>query len=325
MLTDFYLDRSVFDAAILKEDSCAAIHDVILEYWKRYGILIVPNSSAQEYLDSIKTLPPKFHQRWITAFTDYSKFRSSEHWGECGSYPSFQKVTSLSEFFTTALAEDTISAVICDNEKTTRFCFESFFELVGIGAITESIHFNTSKDSSTKDIAFNSDLNKVWQEKFNKFTQFNSKIFISDRFVFSSVLRDHDNGYKSSVAKFIEMLPLGKKFNITILSDGDLPSSQKQIEVSNFFTKHIMNSPPLAQKISSLKLVSMGSLEFQKFAHDRYIRFDRHVCQIGVGMAIFERYEVPATTFTVKMRYESTALNIERVALTNLWYEVLEP
>ncbi|MDO3651454.1 hypothetical protein, partial [Nocardia mangyaensis] len=97
------------------------------------------------------------------------------------------------------------------------------------------------------------------------------------------------------------------------LSDGDLSSSQMQIELSNFFTKYIINSPPLAQKITSLKLVSMGAPEIQKIAHDRYIRFDKHVCQIGVGMAIFERYEVPATTFTVKMLYESTALNIERV------------
>jgi len=322
MLTDFYLDKSVFDATLLKEESCSAIHDTILEYWKRYGILIIPNNSAQEYLESIKTLPPKFHQRWIQAFTDCSKFQSSEHWNACGSYDSFHKVTSLSKFFTTALAEDTISAVICDNEKTSRLCLESFFELVGIGSITESAHFSASKDSSTRDISYNADLNKVWQEKFEKFTQFNSKIFISDRFLFSSALRDHSNGYKSSIAKFIEMLPIGKKFNITILSDGDTPNSQMQIETSNFFTKHIINSPPLAQKISNLKLVSMGETEFKKFAHDRYIRFDKHVCQIGVGMAIFERFNVPATTFSVKMLYESTALDIERIALDSLWHEV---
>jgi hypothetical protein len=325
MLTDFYLDRSIFDAAILKDESFSVMHDTIIEYWKRYGILIIPNNSAKEYLDSVKTLPPKFHQRWIQAFTSCSKFQSAEQWNECSSYPSFQKATSLSQFFTTALAEDTISAIICDNEKTTRQCLTSSFELVGVGSITESVNFNASKDSSTRDIVFGSDLSKIWQEKFEKFAQYNGKIFISDRYIFSSVLRDHGNGYKTSIAKFIEMLPPGRKFNITILSDGGALSSQMHTEVSNFFTKYIVKSPPLAQKISSLKLVSMESVDFQKYAHDRYIRFDKHVCQIGVGMAIFERFDVPATTFSVKMLYESTALNIERTALASVWYEVLQP
>lgn len=325
MLTDFHLDRSVFDAALLQDESFSAVHDTIIEYWKRYGILIIPSGSGQEYLDSIKSLPPKFHQRWIQAFTSYSKLQSTETWNECSSYTTFQSATSLSQFFLTALAEDTISAVICDNEKTTRHCLTSSFELVGVGSITESIHFGASKDSSTRDIVIGSDINNVWLEKFEKLTKYNKKIFISDRYVFSSILRDHGNGYKTSIAKFIEMLPLDKKFSITILSDGGEASSQMHTELQNYFDKYIIKSPPLAQKLSNLKLLSMNTADFQKIGHDRYIRFDKHVCQIGVGMAIFERFDVPATTFSVKMLYESTALHIERVALSSVWHEVLQP
>lgn len=324
MLTDFHLDRSVFDAALLKDDSCSAIHDTIIEYWKRYGVLVIPHESAQNYLDSIKTLPPKFHQRWIQAFTSCSKYQSTEYWGECDTYQTFQNAIALGKFFKTAVTEDTISAVLCDNKKTTRHCKDSSFELVGVGSVTESINFNASKESSTKDIAYNSDLNKIWQEKFEGLARFNNKIFISDRYIFSSILRDHCNGYKSSIAKFIELLPLGKKFSLTILSDGEGVSSQMHTEVTNFFTKMIINSPPLAQKISSIKLISMESGDFQKYAHDRYIRFDKHVCQIGVGMAIFERFDMVATTFSVKILYESTALNIERQAISNLWCEILK-
>jgi len=325
MLTDFHLDKSVFDAALLKDESFSAVHDTIIEYWKRYGILILPNDSAKDYLESIKTLPPKFHQRWIRAFTTHSKFQSTDSWNECNSYASFQQLSALSHIFTTALSEDTVSAVICDNEKTIRQCPQSFFELVGIGSLTESTNFNTSKNNATKDITFGSDINDIWLEKFEKLTKYHNKIFISDRFIFSSILRDLGNGYKTSIAKFIEMLPLDRKFNITILSDGDAQSSQMHTEISNYFSKHIIKSPPLAQKISKLKLISMTTTNFQDFAHDRYIRFDKHVCQIGIGMAIFERFDVPATTFTVKMLYESTAEHIERSALSAVWHEIIEP
>lgn len=325
MLTDFYIDRSVFDAVAMRDESFTVVHDTLIEYWKRYGILIIPSDSAEQYLLSIKSLPPKFHQRWIDAFTTYSRLQLGEKWGDCSSFSSFQSATVLSEFFATALAEDTLSAVICDNSKTCRHCTTSSFELVGVGAITESVNFSASKDSSTRDIFFGADIQEVWLEKFEKLTKYNKKIFISDRFVFSSILRDHSNGYKTSIAKFIEMLPLDRKFSITILSDGDEAASQMHTEILNYFEKYIIKSPPLSQKIAGLKLVSMSSLDFQKFAHDRYIRFDKHVCQIGVGMAIFERFDVPAATFSVKMFYESTAKEIEKVALSSLWHEIVLP
>ncbi|WP_057425347.1 hypothetical protein [Pseudomonas amygdali] len=241
MLTDFHLDKSVFDAAVLTDESFSTVHDIIIDYWKRYGVLVIQSDTANEYLESIKSLPPKFHQRWIQAFTDYSKFKSAGSWNECSSFSSFEKVRSLSQFFKVALMEDTFSAIICDNKKIIRYCTESSFELIGLGAITESVHFRKSKDSSTKDIALRADIYDIWLEKFERLTKYNSKIFISDRFVFSSILRDLDKGYKTSIAKFIELLPIEKKFNITILSDGDELSSQMHTEVSNYFSKYIMN------------------------------------------------------------------------------------
>ncbi|BAV75890.1 hypothetical protein PCAU_3681 [Pseudomonas chlororaphis subsp. aurantiaca] len=325
MLTDFYLDESIFEAGLLKDESFCAVHDTIIDYWKRYGVLVMPDGAAASYLQSIKKLPPKFHQRWVGAFTSNSKYQSENSWGQCESYSTFQNACELFCFFETAVAEDTLSAVICDNDKTLRQCPSTLFEVVGIGSITESQNFKASRESSITDIRYGADINDVWMSKFEGFVRHQNKIYISDRYVFESVVRDLQCGYsKSSIVKFIEMLPLGRKFNITILSDGDAKGSVMHDEVCNYFTKYVVGSSPLAQKISRLKLVSMATLKFKRFAHDRYVRFDKHVCQVGVGMSIFERHGVPATSFTVKMLYESSAVEIERAAADSVWYEIFE-
>jgi len=325
MLTDFNLDPSIFEADLLNNESICVLHDTILDYWNRYGILITKQGSGEAYLASIKKLPPKFHQRWIQAFSDYSSAQSPANWNDCSLYTCFDKAISLSDFFRTAVTEDTVSAVICDNEKTTRYCEKNDFEVVGVGSITESIRFRESKDSSMSDIAYKTQIGNIWKEKFQKLAQFNKTIFISDRYVFSSILRDLQNGHRASIAKFIEMLPPSKKFSITILSDGGPRASQTHVEIINYFEKSILRSPPLAQRLANLKLISMTTDDFKRFSHDRYIRFGRHVCQIGVGMAIFEHPNVPATTFSIKIRHESTANEIERLALSNLWHETLSP
>lgn len=322
MLNEFYLDRSVFSAQPLRDEALSVLHDILIEYWGRYGVLVMPNGSGEEYLELIKGLPPKFHQRWINAFSNFSRFESSERWGGLETCPSFKDAANLRQFFLTALVEDTLGAVICNNEKLLRSCPESFFEMVGVGSVTESVNFGKARDRAIRDIGYGDDIKEVWRERFESFAKYSGRIYISDRYVFNSVLRDASEGRKSSIAKFIEMLPGWKKFSITILSDGGGNSDELCVEVQNYFSKYIMRSPPLSRKLSCLNLVSMSSENFKKFAHDRYVRFDKHVCQIGVGMAIFDAFPVPATTFSVKNIYESTAREIERLALSSLWREI---
>lgn len=323
MLTKFYLDGSLFESALLRDEALSVVHDTIISCWRNYGVLIMPQGSAEMYYGAIKSLPAKFHQRWIDAFTCHLKFQSAENWGGCGDYNTFEDFAVLCSQFKTAVVEDTVSSVICDNDSNRKFCPDTSFEIVGSGVVTESRNFESSRFNAVKDIAYGSNIDDLWCERFESIAEYNGAIYISDRYVFDRILDEHANGVKrTSIFRFIGLLSSEKKTSITILSDGGERSGQAEFELCNYF-EALLRSPPIAKKISAITLISMPAQGFQKYAHDRYIRFGHHVFQIGVGMSIFERHTIPETTFTIKQFNESTAFNIEKLAQAPSWRKTL--
>jgi hypothetical protein len=323
MLTKFYLDGSLFQSALLRDEALSVVHDTIIESWRNYGVLIMPQDSARMYYGAIKSLPAKFHQRWIDAFTCQLKFQSVESWGECGDYKTFEDFAVLCSQFKTAVVEDTVSSVLCDNDSNIKFCPDTSFEVVGSGVITESRNFEISRFNAVKDIEYGSSVDGLWCERFKSIAEYHDSIYISDRYVFDRILDDHSKGFKqTSVFRLMGLLSSEKKTSITILSDGGGAPGQTKFELCNYF-EALLKSPPIAKKVSAITLISMPAQAFQKHAHDRYIRFGRHVFQIGVGMSIFERHTMQATTFTIKQFNDATAYHIEKLAQTPDWRTTL--
>ncbi|SFD35514.1 hypothetical protein SAMN05216577_12397 [Pseudomonas citronellolis] len=304
MLTKFSLDQDLFSSQHLLDETLSVVHEYILENWNHYGILIFQKGSELEYRKKIKDLPAKFQNKWLTALSHSPKQELNSTWNPYISYKDFDSICTLSSIFETGITEDTISAELCNNKSTSRFKENPPFEILGTGAVSESVNFTESRKAATTDIAAGTPIEDIWIKRFSALAKIAKNIIICDRYIFKRTLEDTAKGYVStSIKKFISLLDNSTEpYNITIISDGNTKNSQTHYEVTNYFEQKILSSPPLKTKIKSLNIISCNELDFQKTAHDRFIRLDSHVYQIGIGMMIFERHEIPTTSFTIKRK-----------------------
>ncbi len=73
-----------------------------------------------------------------------------------------------------------------------------------------------------------------------------------------------------------------RKFNVKIISGGNEKNSDAYHEIINYFQKHVVKSAPIAKALNGLTLISNHDNFFRDYAHERFIRFDAHICEIGL-------------------------------------------
>lgn len=322
MLTEFYLDEDFFSSDFLKDEYMSAVHDFVLNNWRNHGILILPKSKAVKLLDCVKQLPPKFHQRWNAAIADNYRFMSTDDWEDFNHYADFNAALPLASYFKTGLTEDIVGLKMNGGNECKISCPHSGFEVLGAGVSSESQNFDRSRILSSKDIPPRANIDDIWVERLEIFAKYSKSITIIDRYFLERVLNDFQRGKNNT--SFINFMRLaarsGNKYDIKIISDGGAKGEKKCSDICEYFYSRIASSPPIRKAISSLTIVSNDVDYFQRFSHERFIAFDHHVCKIGVGMQIFENYEIPLTDFSAQVknqtRFYERESNSDR---TKLW------
>lgn len=302
MLTEFTFDEEFFSSSCLHDENLSISHDYIISTWCNFGVLVLPKSKAQEFYELVKKLPPKFRQRWNDAISDNKIHYTNDCWDSFCSYDDFVKLRTLNSFFKTGLTQEITGQIFSGNDDSKIRCQASGFEILGAGVASESENFNQSLIAATSEIEKDSIIENVWEEKFSLLAKYSKNITIIDRYFFARTMEDIVAGRSStSIKKFIQFLSsANKKFNLKIISAGGANESQESIEICNYYENKIFGSAPLRKSLSRLTLVSNEEIFFQDFAHERFIKFDDHVCKIGVGMQIFEKRSLPYTDFSVK-------------------------
>lgn len=300
MLTEFSLDEDFFCSEHLNDVKVPAIHDQLLENWKNHGVLICQESKIESIIDAIKQLPPKFHQRWLDALEYYTVSQCTGDWENFCEYKDFETLTKLSDIFKTALSEESVLQTILNSNRGVSYCESTEFEIVSPSNINESINFKNSRKESISDIAENSNIKEIWDKKFRKLARHATQIDIIDRYFFSRLLDSISKKRKTSIQTFIELLSAENKFyKLRLISEGGDIKSDEMQSLLNYFEIRLSKIPNFRKTISSISLVCNDEDYFQKSSHERFIRFDNLVCNIGVGMQIFESFPISRTTFSI--------------------------
>jgi hypothetical protein len=326
MITEFSLDKDFFDSATLTTPGQSATHDSILQLWRNHGVLVLTPEKFETAVDLIKKFPIKYQQRWKDAFAENRTLLIDTDWGDFCDYESFSELTKLISIFKTGLAEDGVGQIISGTDDSVIYCTATGFELLGAGAASESINFKLSKTASSTEIKFGSNAHDVWNEKFKPLAMYTKNITIIDRFLFARIRDSLSRGSVSSGALgFLKMLSeTGKKFNIKIISGAEHKNSDAYHEIVNYFNINIKDSAPIARGLNSLTLISNHDNFFRDYAHERFIRFDAHVCEIGLGMQVFESYPTSMTTFSLKHISDTYFLEREKLSSKEiLWREYI--
>lgn len=324
MIADFSIDKHFFTSKYLSDVSNSLLHDFITEKWLEVGALVAPKGSVYELMDLVKTLPPKFHQRWLYAI-EYGKRREVEsEWWNFESYETFDKLCSLNSFFKTAIAEEAVALVLSGEDDTKRICATTGFEVLGASVCSESTNFRMAADLSRADIAPTESARDVWSARLKALAINSKNILIIDRYFFESAHRKINRPLAEDSMRnfFIFLSQLDMKHNVKIISYGDVKGSQFHSEIHGRFHDVVCRTPALKKALSSLTLISAEEDFFKGDSHDRFIGFDRHVCQIGNGMRVLGGSPLPRSTFTAKFdRYNELRGRETACRSQTLWKE----
>ncbi|MBX8487050.1 hypothetical protein [Pseudomonas cichorii] len=272
----------------------------------------------------INKFPAKYQQRWKDAFAENRTLFVEKDWGDFCDYEKFSDITKLISIFKTGLAEDGIGKIISGTEDAAIYCTDTGFELLGAGAISESLNFKQSKLAGSAEIKFGSKAQDIWAEKFEPLAMYTKNITIIDRYLFTRIRDElNRNSISSSALNFIKMLSdTGKKFNVKIISGAEERNSIPYHEIVNYFDTNIKKSVPISKGLNSLTLISNSDSFFRDYAHERFIRFDTLVCEIGRGMEVLESYPTQMTSFSLKHISETLFFDREKLSSKEiLWRE----
>ncbi|MBV4508881.1 hypothetical protein HU730_002315 [Pseudomonas sp. SWRI22] len=303
MISEFSLDKDFFSSSILNDESVSVVHDYLTKSWIDFGVLILPKDGGGEFLSLIDSLPVKFRQRWVDAFLYGKRGEVDRGWWGFSEYQSFEELCELNSVFKTAFTDESVGYVLSGDETSKRICAQTGFEMLGAGVCSESWHIENSFHLSHSDILENDTADNVWQTRFASLARFSKKITIIDRYFFDSIWRAAQVGkVDPGLSNFFTYLSLiGKKFNVKIISHGGERNSDFHCAVSSVFQKLRMSNAKIASALESLTLISSTEDFFRKESHDRFIGFDRHVCQVGNGMRVLGGTPLPRSTFLAKL------------------------
>ncbi|MDH2536531.1 hypothetical protein QDT05_03205 [Acinetobacter baumannii] len=316
MLTEFALDNSFFESDTL---TSKGNNRSFIEKWKEYGVLILSEDQSEEFfLEKLKEkilnnkIPANVYQDWQNAFLDNSIFLSNNKWGSYCDYSDYTDIYSLNENFKTGITEETSFNLIKILPNYIAYCPIKEFEVIEIDEHHLSKNILRSYYESKSDINRNSEIEKVWLDKFHTLAKFSKNIVIIDRYFFENMRDDIGKKRKTSIECFFNFLMrYSKKYNITVISIGGEDKSDEQFPIDSFFSD--LCESKYAEIINKIELISKAENFFQKISHDRFISFDKFVCTIGVGFTIFQDYPVPQTSFNI-VREEYSSIN-ERIKL----------
>lgn len=324
MITEFSVDKAFFESPLLHDQSLSLVHDFITRSWIETGALVIPKGSRDTLLELIKGLPEKFQQRWFNAIEYGIKREVEREWWSFGNYETFEEVCRLNDLFKTAFAEESVAYVFSESEDLKRACGTTGFEVLSAGVCSESENLRKSVDLAKADITHPQTANDVWIQRLKPLAKYSKKILIVDRYFFANVQdavikQKNDDSMKNF---FVFLADLGTQHHIKIISHGDVKNSPLHAAVHGRFFNQIALVPALKKAVSSLTLISAQEEFFRDDAHDRFIGFDKHICQIGNGMRVLGSSPLPRSTFAAKFDYAGELSSREsRSRQFTLWKE----
>ncbi|HFQ5325732.1 TPA: hypothetical protein ACGUOR_001659 [Vibrio vulnificus] len=311
MINDFHFSHEFLGCDSLK---ISVVNDAILDAWQNYGCLIAPKSKLADYREWLDLQDEKNRKKWSNAFAHYLMTDMT------GEYKSISEFTQLNECFdyidthsvpTLLINQDEMAHLNLANGRHVR----NTVEIVNVNNFSDSLCFQQSKNLENQSILDGENINDVWNKLFVGIANKTKAITIIDRY-FSKNFEEDMNKRVTSIERIIDFLSqTGRKYSVTIYSDGDEKNSDRHNAIANYVDMTLSNKPNFKATISYFEVSSCDDSLFQKKAHDRFIQFDSFTVQLGTGTAIFRSFPLNACKFSF---YRSTKDPMFSVALATM-------
>lgn len=299
MITDFYFDENLF----LDESMSHQItNDTLIDTWISYGSLVIADSHSPIKL--IENVDPKFRLKWV-AYLSKRLYRtlpqlSKVDISNTSNFADLERLMSgacvQSHFFPEGFDDN----LLPDGENRVT---KNQFELLSPNALNDSTFFTKSKKYSNLYISEGEALSDIWTTRFSSLVRDAKVITIIDRYLIENLIKAYEKNSVTALERFIEKISSSSSgcVAINIYSASDEPSGGTQHELcSNYINNALPNKPYYNSSKLSVEVNVTKSKFFSKESHDRLVRIDDRVVEIGIGFEIFEDRPVRRTNCTIK-------------------------
>jgi hypothetical protein len=271
-------------------------HDDFLEIWERNGLLVYNGINIQQsYLyDNIKKLPTDLRKSWELALLNLPRIKNDKsNWdgiiskknisifSESNSIAIIQQDLALKEF---EISENDYSKILLTEAGNC--------EILKFPFITRSEILKSSKDLYNSHIEIKEPFEKIWLERFHWLSAAENinHIAIVDRYALQNAFENTDKNEISGSERFVNLLnrsSTSKKYLRIFTSWGNGKNKEDYGDwFENIFITNLVKilKSQLGNQIREISLEILKNNDFIAENHDRHIRFDNYIWDIGKGL-----------------------------------------
>ncbi|WP_373170335.1 hypothetical protein [Klebsiella sp. Q11] len=323
MLTEFHFDEELLSSDEITSEVSHALNISFLEFWFERGCFVYPYSNLVNYKEWIQYIHPKYIQKWQAAFTVNLTSDMLTGYKIINEHDEFSALKK-------SCLDNGIDLVLVSNgfgkfgiNASVDF-ISNVIDIAKVSSFLSTPIVQRNKSLLNKGILPGENIEDVWRDQFLKVAKHSKKITIIDRYFGKNLCEDIQNQNASKLTclhKFIDLLSIAnKKFNINIITAGDVKDSQMHLEIENY-SRRLLQKAAIKKIVASLSISSCDDAVFRDNSHERYICFESFVYKVDRGMKIFSPYPQVATSITMSRNVAGSTFNhaLQALMKKRLW------
>ena len=272
MLLNFFIDPEAIDDNINRSHINA-----LRNKWQQFGVLAHPSHNDGAFRDLRRKFPH---------LTQENRRLWNASWQEIENDPV--RFLRCRDLFQVALISEqlAVNEQILDGDSK----YVRGVEAIRFTQVNDSKEFRRAEDLSRKRIEIDELITDIWQERFQQLAGYAHKVVIVDEW---AVREDNIEG----LVRFLNLLDENSSgCAVTVYSS---PETEHQEEVKTI-SDRLSNRTSLFSTygISSVEIRLRPEDDFRLYAHERHVRFDNRVFNIGRGLRTFQYETVREATDT---------------------------
>ena len=324
MRVEFYLDKETLSDFCFCTENNPAAHDLLLKTWHESGVFMLPKNRPEHIQEVMNTVPTKFKKRWQEALIKFPRAEVNHNIPYLSQVPNDFVVSQLSKDIKSLLVSSNMDYSFIDKDTEHRWVVDKKTEAVRASHIASSLLFNECAVLREKQISANELPSQIWNSRFDSLFKHEKNICIVDRYFAERIAESIRKGKLQNNSLHFLLKEIGKyksKYNLSIFTDG----KEKDGVVHKTILKFIQENKAMLSNIVNFQFMSIRSICFKESTHDRYIRIGNNLCEVGLGMEIFELECNRRTSFSMKNALNTDVTELEiKCRKDTLWDVVVE-
>lgn len=275
-----------------------SLHDNMLRLWANVGVLVYTGRAFEQSQLSValRELPQDIRKMWLLALKQNRIQQGPPHWKGIRALESPEELSALTKAIDILCLDEVRAALLGLPEEEESIQLDANnLELVRFDCVNRALVFQEAEELAREPIEKGTKVLDVWKQRFARLARLSRHVVVMDRFALESAFKRGDK--HSGIRRFLmELNQTAETSGVTVYASVKEFSSRKLRDHLEGIWRELPKGG-----IRKIQLYLVDDRDFMTIAHDRYVRFEKSVCEIGIGLDILTGPKVWRTSsFSLK-------------------------